>query len=144
MREIKFRGWHEGVPAKGKYKGIPAKMLYDEKPGDVLRWKAEGQPITVQQFTGLQDKNGKDIYEGDILNYSNRDNHHCEFSKDYVVEFCSQDFGGHSYHQSIGWNVTAIQTFNDKELTHRGNGIRSLFGCHKIEVVGNIHDQKGK
>lgn len=62
MRELKFRAWYTGNSAFNK------KMIYDEKPGDCLRWKHEGQDISdIMQYTGLKDKNGKEIYEGDIV-----------------------------------------------------------------------------
>jgi uncharacterized phage protein (TIGR01671 family) len=56
MREIKFRAW---IPHEHR-------MTY----GDITDYgiidigKSEG---TLMQFTGLLDKNGKEIYEGDIL-----------------------------------------------------------------------------
>jgi len=56
MREIRFRAWHIAAQS----------MLYDTDPGDCLRWKNEGQPLRVMQFTGLH-ANGKEVYEGDIL-----------------------------------------------------------------------------
>jgi hypothetical protein len=55
MREIKFRGWDEE-----QKKMIGWEFLSLGK-GELLNLKG------VMQFTGLLDKQGKDIYEGDIL-----------------------------------------------------------------------------
>ena len=59
QREIKFRAYH--TTAK--------KMLYGETR-HVFTWENEGQPVEIMQYTGLKDKNGKDIYEGDIVHIS--------------------------------------------------------------------------
>lgn len=76
-REIKFRAWSHGMkadtPSRKRAYGewvFPPQMMYDEKPGDCLVWKRQGQNIEVMQYTGLKDRNGKEIYEGDILDDS--------------------------------------------------------------------------
>ena len=71
MREIKFR-------AKNKDTGewVVGSNHLDQWPSNTLQWLSrfwewvEGgilDPETVGQYTGLPDKNGQEIYEGDIL-----------------------------------------------------------------------------
>ena len=66
MREIKFRAWHEWGDTTGRF--LKPGMIYDEKSGDCLKWLNDGQKITnIMQYTGLKDRNGKEIYEGDVF-----------------------------------------------------------------------------
>jgi uncharacterized phage protein (TIGR01671 family) len=94
MREIKFRGkgWVYGT----YYCGVMYPTSFEgHYVGDWLVDRA-----TVGQFTGLLDKNGKEIYEGDILQYTySRDTtgEDIVISKD-AVEW--EVFGG-----TAGWNV---------------------------------------
>lgn len=62
-REIKFRAWHMPFGSKG-----PMQQMFRSQASSVLSF-AEMNPdaYIVEQFTGLKDENGKDIYEGDVL-----------------------------------------------------------------------------
>jgi hypothetical protein len=74
-REIKFRGkcTQTGKWIYGYYFHIP-------KPGNISQHFIQSGinrfsviPETVGQYTGLKDKNGKEIYEGDIINDSGKE-----------------------------------------------------------------------
>ena len=71
MREIKFRGrcvytneWFYGDLIQDKYTCSIGGMIDAEIYSQSTVYKE-----TVSQYTGLKDKNGREIYEGDVLSY---------------------------------------------------------------------------
>jgi hypothetical protein len=63
MRERGFRAYYKGQSVPG----LKPEMLYEERLGDVFRWLDEGQPIEINDFTGLYDQNNTKIYENDVV-----------------------------------------------------------------------------
>jgi uncharacterized phage protein (TIGR01671 family) len=117
MREIKFRGYNRknNVWLYGFYlQNRGAHFIVPDEFADGKSWDDyEIDPATLGQYTGLKDRNGREIYEGDILH-----DHFC--NNRYVVLF-----GGGSF--------DVMST-----LYKSGNYLSDAVG--DIEIIGNIHD----
>jgi len=119
-REIKFRGksketgqWLYGDLVQWRSKKVAAIL-----PQEGDEWKNpydfEVDPETVGRFTGLKDKNGKDIYEWDIF--------HCN-GVNYVLKY-----------KTLGRAYTVHNAKNDEDE-------RFLHHCNSaIEIIGNIYE----
>lgn len=134
MREILFRGktksgkWVEG---NGIQQGI-GHIAY-ERWVDICDDKVRYEviPETVGQYTGLKDKNGNKIFEGDIVVTRYKSGEICSIGD---VQFDCGVFGAewvcHKASRSMvgGWGqLHNLRRFDDEIIEH-------------IEVIGNIHD----
>ena len=66
MREIKFRAWDNELR---EWEYLPETGNIELCQSDPISFSIDTdfERFTIEQFTGLKDKNGKEIYEGDII-----------------------------------------------------------------------------
>ncbi len=92
MREIKFRAWW----VNDKKMDLWPEML-SETYGMGLYFRLDDTfPVVLMQYTGLKDKNGKEIYEGDILKDGKGQHGHVLWAHNsWLMEWMARDYEGH-------------------------------------------------
>jgi uncharacterized phage protein (TIGR01671 family) len=151
MRKILFRGkrvdngeWVEGAYYKQDYfYGDEVEKHIIITSGDALTNDFDLDfyaviPETLGQFTGLTDKNGKRIFEGDIVR---NEKHYC----DGVV--CFERIGNDGGIGLNGYFIKERDAFGDFEEQETDYDTKEKFyECNRcidlkqLEVIGNIHD----
>lgn len=119
MREIRFRGKRVDN-GEWVYGGIfvvegDARIVVPDEDGGFQTYRVD--PKTVGQWIGLQDKNSKDVYEDDIVRYSNYWT--SVFTKPVIYKWGSFGVEG-----KIPGSLIVFANLPDED----------------IEVVSNIHD----
>lgn len=122
MREIKFRAW---IPEKKVFWAV---QMIDWSTDEIHNGGniAKLSDIVLQQYTGLIDKNGKKIYEGDIVYAKKNKSKYtvcygewsCEYSEDTPDD---KHFGWHLLHEDNFFK----EGLSDGDL---------------LEIIGNIYE----
>lgn len=124
-REIKFRAWDSETK----------EMSYDFLSVGWLRVSIESPYVELMQYTGLKDRNGKEIYEGDIIQFEDMGEEGYEYKEGYdfinraIVTF---ENGRFTLDEFMDTNSGVVEELADHEETYSV--------IQHSEVIGNRWD----
>lgn len=137
-RLIKFRAWSHQTKSMHNWD----ELCQEEHKGDFLLCLTASNEgvgaVSVMQFTGLKDKNDRDVYEGDILRYIRR-NWKCgghpengtDLTQIYKVYWSSEHraFRNRTFREDGSAASSGYLIYNDSRAS-----------ANEIEVIGNIYE----
>jgi len=134
MREIKFRAWD--TEKRKMYHQTSSEWYLDDEydsltfPFETGVW-GHNDTYILMQYTGLKDKNGKEIYEGDIVKWLYGDQEQTD-----MVSYANGHFLVHSGPLDEDKHKN---THEDLWKVLRRYGVGRI-GENTVEVIGNIYE----
>nr|DAV04422.1 MAG TPA: YopX protein [Caudoviricetes sp.] len=141
MRSIKFRGkridngmWVDGdlvttLTPKGSMVTCPAIHTTNGTIGTFFV-----HPETVGQFTGLFDKNGKKIYEGDIVKKTTKSG----YPDEYIAEIVFRD-GSFGLKNNSRYGLPVCILVKESNWV---DGNASGKSTYEYEIIGNVYENR--
>ncbi|QBX15782.1 phage uncharacterized protein TIGR01671 [Streptococcus equinus] len=124
MRELKFRAWLKDEKRMAKVHEV---SFFDDKVFTITtidNFYADDE-FKLMQFTGLKDKNGKEVFEGDIINYK----YGRHTSTQFVVKYDE-------------FQATFVVVDNHNDLVYTFRELADYIQLNSLEVIGNIYENK--